>query len=249
MYHDVTPAPAPGFEFYSVTNKAFGAQMRLLAWMGYSTIGFDAFLERVSTGKPLPSRAVILTFDDGFESCIENAVPHLKRFGFSATFFVVPGLVGKGSRWLRDRLGVELPLAGWSRLRQLTEEGLECGAHGLTHSHLTELSADASRFEMTESKRILEEQLGRPVRHMAYPYGAYNSEVRSLAKEAGYSTACAVRGGHSGAHDDRFALRRIVVSGCDSLLDFACRLQTAQPFGEFVRRKVRSAWSRRGASH
>lgn len=239
MYHDVTPAPTPGFEFYSVTNKAFGSQMRLLAWMGYSTIGLDALLERVSMGAALPSRAVILTFDDGLKSCIDNAVPHLKRFGFCATFFVVPGLVGKGSRWLRGRLGLELPLAGWGKLRQLTEEGLECGAHGLTHSQLTELPLEASQFEMTESKRILEEQLGRPVRHMAYPYGAYNAEVRSLAKEAGYRTACAVRGGHSGTKDDRFALRRIVVSGSDSLLDFACRLHTAHPFGEFVRRKVR----------
>lgn len=249
MYHDVTPSPASGFEFYSVTDRAFGSQMRLLAWLGYSTISLDAFVERVSTGKPLPPRSVILTFDDGFSSCIENAVPHLKKFGFSATFFVVPGLVGRGSRWLQSRLGTELPLADWSTLRQLTKDGLECGAHSLTHAHLTELPVEAGRFEMMESKRILEEQLGRQVRHMAYPYGEYNSALCSLAKEVGYDTACAVRGGHSGMKDDRFALRRIVVSGADSLLDFASRLQTGQPFGEFVRRKVRSARLFRRASH
>ena len=238
MYHDVTPAPVPGFEFYSVTNRAFTAQMRLLAWLGYTTIGLDALVQRALGESPLPSRSVVLTFDDGFKSCIDNAVPQLRRFGFTATFFVVPGLVGQGSRWLRSRLGRELPLADWVSLRGLVKAGMECGAHSLTHPHLTELTSETSRFEMAESKRLLEEQLECPVPHMAYPYGAYNAEVCSLAQEVGFSSACAVRGGHSGPRDDRFALRRIVIGGGDSLFDFACRLHTAQPLREFVRQKA-----------
>jgi peptidoglycan/xylan/chitin deacetylase (PgdA/CDA1 family) len=225
-----------------VTTEAFRSQMRFLAWAGYPTVGFDALLNQASTGRPLSSRSVILTFDDGFESCLENAVPHLERFGFSATFFVVAGLVGERSQWLRAELGLELPLADWGRRRRLSDRGFLFGAHILSHAHHTHLSPDAGRFELMESKRILEERLGRPVRHMAYPYGAYNPEVRSLAQEAGYRTACAVRGGLSGTEDDPYTLRRIVVTGRDSLLDFACRLRTAQPWGQYVRRKARAAW-------
>jgi peptidoglycan/xylan/chitin deacetylase (PgdA/CDA1 family) len=243
MYHDVTSTPAAGFEFYSVSPDAFRAQMRFLAWSGYSTVGLDA-LAHGEAHASLPSRPVVITFDDGFKSCIENAVPHLKRFGFTATFFIVAGLVGGRSRWLREPLPTDLPLAGWEELRGLIEHGFECGAHSLSHPHLPLLSGQACRAELTESKRVLEDGLAREVPHLAYPYGEYTAEVRAMAQEVGYQTACAVRGGLSGPGDDRFALRRIAVGGGDSLLDFAWRLRTAQYPGPYLRRRARRAWQR-----
>jgi len=242
MYHEVTPSPPADFRFYSVTPERFGQQMGFLARAGYSTLSLDLLAERSASGAPLPSRSVIITFDDGFKSCIEHAVPHLERFGFTAAFFAVAGLVGGGSRWLRESIGRELALADWDALRRLAERGFTCGAHSMSHAHLTQLAPEACRSELAESKRTMEMQLGLPVVHMAYPYGEYSAEVRALAQEVGYHTACAVRGGFSSVHDDLYALRRIAVGGADSLLDFAWRLRTAQFPGQYLRTKARTAW-------
>lgn len=246
MYHEVTPTPASNFRFYSVTPEVFGRQMRFLARAGYSTLSLDDLAHRCASRAPLPSRSVIITFDDGFRSCIEHAVPHLERFGFSATFFVVAGLVGGGSQWLREILGHELPLADWGLLRWLSGRGFTCGAHSLSHPHLTQLSPDARQHELAESKRMLEAQLERPVAHLAYPYGEYDPEIRAMVQELGYRTACAVRGGLSGLDSDVYALRRIAVGGEDSMLDFAFRVRTARFPGEYLRAKGRGAlaWAR-----
>jgi len=244
MYHEVTPRPSTDFHFYSVTPERFARQMRWLAWAGYSAVSLDLLAERLASGAPLPPRSVAITFDDGLKSCVEHAIPHLESYGFSATFFVVAGLVGGTSRWLRTSLGRELALADWDALRRLTDRGFTCGAHSMSHAHLTELSCDACRFELTESKRVLEDRLERPVVHMAYPYGEYNAEVVTLAQEAGYRTACAVRGGFAGVDDELLALRRIAVAGSDSLVDFACRVSTARFPGQYLRDTARAAWTR-----
>jgi len=243
MYHEVTPRPAPDFHFYSVTPEQFARQMRWLAWAGYSTVSLDLLADRHAYGPPLPARSVVITFDDGFKSCIEHAVPHLERYGFSATFFVVAGLVGGTGRWLRAILDRELALADWDALHRLTERGFTCGAHSMSHPHLTRLSSEACWFELAESKRVLEARLGRPVVHLAYPYGEYTSEVLRLAKEAGYRTACAVRGGFAGVDDELYALRRIAVGGSDSLVDFACRVRTARFPGQYLRARAQAAWT------
>jgi len=185
MYHEVTPSPPADFRFYSVTPERFGQQMGFLARAGYSTLSLDLLAERSASGAPLPSRSVIITFDDGFKSCIEHAVPHLERFGFTAAFFAVAGLVGDASRWLRESIGRELALADWDALRRLAERGFTCGAHSMSHAHLTQLAPEACRSELAESKRTMEMQLGLPVVHMAYPYGEYSAEVRALAQEVG----------------------------------------------------------------
>lgn len=240
MYHEVTPTPVAGFSVYSVTPQAFRSHMRFLAWAGYTAVSLD----RLCSGVPLPRRPVVITFDDGFKSCIEHAVPQLEAFGFSAIFFVVAGLVGATSRWLRPELGCELPLADWAALRSLLDRGFECGAHSVTHPHLPQLSAEVCRHELVESKRIIEEQLGQEVAHMSYPYGDYNPGIRSMVQDIGYRTACSTRGGLSGPQDDRFELRRVRVTGRYSLLDFAWRLRTAQGVGQFLRTRALGAWQR-----
>jgi peptidoglycan/xylan/chitin deacetylase (PgdA/CDA1 family) len=240
MYHEVTSTPVSGFSAYSVSPRAFRTQMRYLAWAGYSAVSLD----QLCLGAKLPQRPVVITFDDGFKSCIENVIPHLEALDFHATFFVVAGLVGGSSRWLRSELGRELPLADWPTLRRLASYGFECGAHSMSHPRLTQVPIVTSAWELTESKRVLEEQLGREVAHMAYPHGDYNAAVQAMVRNAEYRTACTTRGGLSSTLDDRYALRRVLVSGLDSLLDFVCRLKTGRSVPQFLRERSRGAWSR-----
>jgi len=226
MYHQVTTRSLSTFRKYIVTPQVFAAQMRWLALARYTTITLDDLLA-AREGRSLPPRSVIITFDDGFRDCVEYAVPILQAHGFRATFYLVAGLMGKGSEWLRAERGIEIPILDWSTARQLEADGFECGAHSMSHPYLTDLEPEACRTELLSSRHRLEDELGHGVSHMAYPYGFYNDTVRSLAAGCGYHSACSTRIGLSDANDDPLALHRVPVNGQDSLIDFICRLSTA----------------------
>ena len=240
MYHQIARRSPAGFEKFVVSPAAFARQMQWLAWRGHATIGLDLLLDAREGRAALPPRPILVTFDDGFQECVDHAVPVLRAHGFSAIFYLVTGCMGATSRWLRPVLGFELPIMSWSSARALLDAGFDCGAHTVSHPHLTSLSADASRQELADARAALEAELGRPVRHLAYPFGSYDAGVRAGAQEVGYRSACSVRIGLSGAADDRLALHRVPVSGTESFADFVWRLRTAHTVAE----SVRSAWRR-----
>jgi peptidoglycan/xylan/chitin deacetylase (PgdA/CDA1 family) len=242
MYHQVTARPCPGFEKYCVTPDAFGAQMDHLRRARYTTLTIED-LVRLRSGNPVAAcRPIVITFDDGYQDCFEFAMPILQARGQTATFFLVAGLAGKSSEWLREERSIEFPLMDWEAARRLEAAGFHCGAHGFRHRRLTDLSRADCREELVSSRRMLEDQLGREVRDMAYPYGRYDQTVRDLTQEAGFRSACSVRIGLSPSNDDPFALRRIHVSGLDSMADFFCRLRTAQAVAPFLAGTLRGAW-------
>jgi peptidoglycan/xylan/chitin deacetylase (PgdA/CDA1 family) len=141
---------------------------------------------------------------------------------------------------------MELDLMSWDTARSLGAEGFQCGAHSLTHPRLAGLEPSSLRAELVDARRRLEDELGRPVVHLAYPYGAFDQTVQAAAAEAGYVTACSTRPGRSVVADDLLALHRVSVYGHDSLLDFGFRLRTGaalrdrlgQAFGGAARRRA-----------
>ena len=244
MYHQVTPRPHPALRKYVVTPRALAMQMNLLALTGYVPITLDALLAHRSGQCPLPSRPIVITFDDGFQESVEHAVPILQARGFTAIFYLVAGLVGKTSRWLLPERGVELPLMDWSAARRLVAAGFQCGSHTMSHPRLADLSPAACHDELLESRCLLEDRLGHEVRHLAYPFGSFNERVRAVAAETGYRSASSVRIGLSPPEDDALALHRVPVTGRDSLLDFICRLHTARGMGEMLHGKAQGVWRR-----
>jgi peptidoglycan/xylan/chitin deacetylase (PgdA/CDA1 family) len=238
MYHQVTPVPTASFARYTVTARAFSAQMQWLALAGYTPLTLDGLLEGWSGRRALPQRPVVITFDDGFRDCVDFAVPALLRHGFSAVFFLVAGLVGQTSRWTLPTCRVAFPLMDWTTARGLTEAGMECGAHSMTHPPLADRPAAEWHEELAESRQLLQERLGREIRHLAYPFGSVDAGVRAAAEESGYASACTTENGLAASGDDRLMLRRVPVYGGDSLLDFVCRLRTAETARQVLRRRI-----------
>ena len=235
MYHQVMRDPPAAFRKYAVTPATFAAQMRWLTLAGYTSISLDQLLAHRSAGTPLPRRPVVITFDDGYQAAVDHAVPILRAHGFTATFYLVAGLIGKSSRWLAHERGIDLPLVDWSTARDLCAAGFSCGAHTMTHPRLAELGERERHVELQRSKAILEENLGCDVGHMTYPFGSYDEGVCEAAASLGYRSACSVRIGPSPPSDDPYALHRVPVTGYDSLADFPCRLLTGFTVRESIR--------------
>ena len=240
MYHQVAPEGPDAFRKYFVTPKVFRSQMAWLRRTGYVPITLDALRDARAGRGSLPARPVIITFDDGFQACIDHAVPILEDEGFTAVFYLVAGLMGKMSSWLIAERGCAFPLVDWRTARQLQAAGFQCGAHTMSHPRLTTLSPDACLDELLETRHRMEDRLSSPIRHLAYPFGDYDAHVRTLAEEAGYETACSVRIGLSRPDDDMLALHRVPVNGGESLLDFMSRLKTADTLSGNLRRMTTS---------
>lgn len=203
-------------------------QLRWLQHAGYATVSMDAVCDAWRGEGELPARAITITFDDGFRDCIEHAVPALTAHGFTATFYVVAGLVGKTSQWLLAERGVEFPMADWAMLRAAEDAEMRCESHTVSHPRLAKLSLAECREELAMSRTLLEDGLGRSVRHLAYPFGSFSPEVRDIAGEMGYTTACTVVEALASPPDDLLALPRVPVIGGEGMRNFKSRLRTAQ---------------------
>jgi len=188
---------------FAVSPAKFAAELDALARSGCRTISFHDWLE----GKPLPPRAVILTFDDGYEDGYSTALPELQARGMVGTFFVVPGWIGADAshRVVRAQDGVAARYLVWPEVEALAAAGMEIGSHGETHTRLPGLPDEKLREEVVRSRLELEAHLHRPIEVFAYPFNASRRDLRSVVRGAGYRAA--VSGSvHGGA--DRYELFR-----------------------------------------
>jgi peptidoglycan/xylan/chitin deacetylase (PgdA/CDA1 family) len=223
MYHRVAPTGSPALRAYRVTPEAFEGQLRYLRAAGYSSIRLEDWQGAMAKQKPLPSRAVVITFDDGYRDFLTYAWPLLKRYGFSATVFLVVDEMGRSSHWDRFH-GEEAPLLGWREIWQLHSEGVEFGSHSATHRPLTKLSMIEVVLEGARSRAILERELKRPIQAFAYPYGAVDQVVQHLIGACGYVFGLSCQPRLSSFQDSLLMLPRIGVTGTDSLRDFVIQL-------------------------
>jgi len=220
LYHqieDVPPHRDP--HRLSISPQLFEAHMRYLAANDYTCLPLDALVE-ISAGADHPHRAFALTFDDGYRDFLNNVCPILTRYGFTATIFVVAGQIGQWSSWAEQDGDRSAALFSWPELRRLCGMGMSVGSHTVTHRRLSRLSHEESVYEIRESKLILEERLGTPIKFLSYPYADQDEQIRSLVSQAGYEAALGVsKGPHC-----IFNLRQVQCLGTDSAFLFTLKV-------------------------
>jgi peptidoglycan/xylan/chitin deacetylase (PgdA/CDA1 family) len=212
MYHkvnDLWPNPT------TVPTAIFEEQMGLLGGLGYTPVSLDAVCDHYLHGMPLPPRAVLITFDDGYRDNLENALPVLRRHGYPAVVFVPIGFLDDGHPLPHEEplrlLGIRNETLGWDELAELEAGGVRIESHGIGHRPVSELDPAEATREIAFSKLRLEERLGREVEAFAFVKGSladYRPEHASLVHQAGYKLAFTSVSGANGPGSDRFRLRR-----------------------------------------
>ncbi len=223
MYHRVAPEGDPRNSRYRITPDSFREQLRYLHEAGYGSVSLEDWRFAMKNERPLPGRAVLLTFDDGYLDFQTYAWPLLRRSGFSAVLFVVADEVGRTNRWDQGR-GEKLRLLGWKQLRRLQSQGIEVASHSASHAPLSVLASVDIVREGARSRAILERELGRPVKAFAYPYGIHDQAVQHLIGACGYIFGLSCESRLSGFFDPLLALPRIEVTGSDTLQDFVRKI-------------------------
>ncbi|MFD5793455.1 polysaccharide deacetylase family protein [Streptomyces diastatochromogenes] len=221
MYHAVASAPNDATRALSVAPEAFAEQMALIGDLGLTPVTTADLAARWRSGRPLPDRPVLITFDDGYEGVHRHALPVLAKHGFPATLFVSTGWI-KGAY---DTGGGLDAMLDWQQVRDLADGGVEIGGHSHSHPQLDQLDDATLRGELVRSTEIVTGELGaRPV-SFAYPYGYSSRQVRWAVREAGYAQALAVGNGLARRRQGPYALQRVTVRRGTDVEEFERLLQ------------------------
>lgn len=204
MYHSISYRSDPIMHRLIVSPDTFQRQMRFLKERRYNVVSLEKIAVLVKQKKKLLPRTIAITFDDGFKDNYDYAFPILKKYNLPATIFVIINEIGRRQG---DRLS-------WEQIREMSGSGvISIGSHGLMPEPLVNLKSEAElKKEIFDSKKIIEEKLGKSVSAFCYPEGGFNPRIKELVGEAGYRVAVATSPGKEFPNDDIFALKRLRIS-------------------------------------
>src|SRR5258708_31259929 len=192
---------------YNLELKRFQEQMRHIKVQHLPVIPLAQLVDHLTTGAPIPDHAVVITIDDGYKTARTKAWPLLKEYGFPFTVFIYPQYIG-------HKNGLS-----WEDVRTMSRAGVDFQSHSMTHPLLTHPPKSMSRaeyvawidHELVDSKRIIEEQTGKPVTAIAYPFGGYDEKVVERTKKAGYVAALTCDDGNVTRLTDAWHINRRLV--------------------------------------
>jgi peptidoglycan/xylan/chitin deacetylase (PgdA/CDA1 family) len=235
-YHSVS---ATWDHALAVAPRSFERQLRSLVRRGYRPLAAEELL----TG---PRRGLHVTFDDAYRTILD-AAPTLRALRLRATVFVSTGFADGGRPLDVPELAAEaaahphhLATMTWDELRGIAADGFEIGSHTVSHAHLTQLSDAELDRELRDSRTRVEDQLGRPCRLFAYPYGDHDERVQAGVRRAGYEAAFALAAGAD--RTNPYALPRIDLYRRDSLLRATLKTSFVKSHGSALLAWLR-AWS------
>jgi len=226
-YHSVTPKQ---------TSK-FAEQMNMLLNIG----------KPVSLEKPIygynKTHYLAVTFDDGYQSVIQNALPVLKEKEIPATIFIPTVAFGKRPPWIKD---INHPffneiILTKEQLKALPGDLITIGSHTDSHCRLSNIDAGTFKREIVDSKKKLEFVSGRNISLISVPYGQFDKKYTKLFKEAGYQKVFLNIPTFPATNNDLFIMGRISVEPDDWTLEFHLKLQGAYqwlPFAISIKKKL-----------
>ncbi len=215
LYHHVATDTPPST---SISPTDFRAQLEYLRDNDFSVIGLDTLIEALRNGKPVPDRAVAITFDDGYASIYSEAFPMLQSFGYPFTLFLSTDPINRS----------QANYMTWAQVRELSDAGVVIANHLIEHPYmLTRQEGETDqqwlqrqRVEILTAEETIANQTGQSHRYLAYPYGEFDPAIKSLLGELNF-VGLAQNSGAVGYNSDFLALPRYPLASIYAGLDSA----------------------------
>lgn len=231
MYHmikDHLPKNKSKFNRLRVKPKEFEKQLKWLKKNGFTSYT----LSELNNLDIIPSKAVVITFDDGYEDNFINAFRLLKEYNFKATIYIVLNRFNKN--WATDKdlnsssfeLNNEDMLSN-EQIKIMIDSGLiEIGCHTLNHVNLPSLSLAEKNKEILESKSLIEKEFNIKCDSFAYPFGFYDNEDIKIVEKCGYTNATStVNSVYNKSIYSSFEIPRVMISGRQNILAFILKIK------------------------
>ncbi len=247
-YHEIAAKGETLDSTYTVSPEHFKEQIEWLVSNGFHFISVQDILDYRNHGKKLPKKAVLMTFDDGYQSVYANAFPVLKQHK-------IPFVIALVGSWMKAEYNVDFAghkidrdkFMSQKEIHEMVESGLvEVASHSYashngivgnpqnnTQPSLTtrQYFADTKRYEdeatykqriyrdLAQNNQFLKSYTGQKPRIMVWPYGHYNIEARRIAEELGMSIGLTLDDGSNTKNTPLWGLRRILVDQKFTLRD------------------------------
>jgi len=192
---------------YIVPPAKFADQIKLLSDSGYHTILPDQLLSYLNAGKPLPSKPIMLTFDDTDLSHFQVAAEEMKKYGFKGVFFIMTVAIGRPGY-----MSIE-------QIKNLSDQGHIIGCHTWDHHNVKKYTLSDWPLQVEKPLKQLQAITGRPVRYFAYPFGLWNEEAINPLQLRGFAGAFQLTEKRS-ATEPLYTIRRMIVPGYWELKNF-----------------------------
>lgn len=192
-----------------VPKEKFREQMKFLKDNGYTTLSLDELYEFFQNNKPIPSKSVVITFDDGYVDNYLNAYPVLKEFGFKATIFVITSTIDNNKACLNS-----------DQLKEMQKNGIDIESHTVNHEELNKISYTKQIDTLKSSKYAIENLLNKKVYYIAYPVGLWNNDTIEALKQAGYRMAFTTKNSWSNKENGMSTLNRVRISASYEITTF-----------------------------
>jgi peptidoglycan/xylan/chitin deacetylase (PgdA/CDA1 family) len=227
MYHHISDAPTTNVldRSLTVTTTLFNQQLDHLVAQGYHSITFNQLFAALYYNGPLPTKPIILTFDDGYTDAYASAYPALVKHGFSGMFYIITGKVG----WQGQMT--------WAQMSTMLAHGMQMGSHTIHHVDMGQVyldSYDQAQQELQISRSTLQQHLGVVIQQFCYPSGepfrhgslALRRAIVQLLASDGYVGATTDPGmtGIEQQGQYPFTLLRLRIDGRNGLQNFVDRL-------------------------
>ena len=220
MYHSLHSADKSAPANDSVAGPLFAQHMQALSERGYSPCSIDEYVSWLSGEGMIKEGNFLITFDDGYQSVYKYAFPILKAMGWSATVFLVTGMMEKTPSWLKQSARHLERLLSTNEIREMAKAGFCFHSHTHMHVDLTNVSDKTLQDELAASKQVLAtitDNIANESFFIAYPYGRCDRRVVDAVKRTDYKAAFSVMPGFNRTGGDLFNVHRLDIRQGDSV--------------------------------
>lgn len=224
LYHQIADNHSPETNLNCFcSSKEFYLQMEFLKNSDYEVISLNQAMEIIFTTKDIDKNYVVLTFDDGCEKFYDITYPILYKFNFPSIIYPIAGYIGNYAI-INGYEHKGLKILSKNKLFELSQLGVEIGAHTMNHFKLDQLDHKTAYNQVKISKDTIESIIGKSIESFSFPHGNFNNNVIEIVSQAGFTNAMTCINGYANDAKSEFELPRKYITFFDNLEKFKSKL-------------------------